>query len=100
MKQWTPGELEIALGKIEDALSRLVAECSDVAEFGSALRRATAQVEANAGEYVAYVNRRIDAMLVGLLRTHSHVPLMPAPASAPEPPPPIPPPQAHRHQHI
>lgn len=66
---WTPLQIEKALLRLEDALPRLVAENDDPRSFATAVRRASAEVEAHAGDFGPYVSRRIDAMLVALVRT-------------------------------
>ena len=66
---WTPLQIEKALLRLEDSLPRLVAEHDDPRAFSAAVRRASAEVEAHAGDFAPYVSRRIDAMLVALVRT-------------------------------
>ena len=65
---WTPLQIEKALLRIEDALPRLVAEHDDPRDFSAAVRRETADLEAHAGDFAPYVSRRIDALLVSLVR--------------------------------
>ena len=65
---WTPLEIEKALLRLEDALPRLVAEHDDPRAFSAAVRRETAEVEAHSGDFAPYVSRRIDALLVALVR--------------------------------
>ena len=74
---WNPLQIEKALLRLEDALPRLVAEHDDPRAFSAAVRRASAEVEAHAGDFAPYVSRRIDAMLVALVRAghgHGHAP--------------------------
>lgn len=66
---WTPLQIEKALLRLEDALPRLLAENDDPRAFSAAVRRESVEVEAHAGEFAPYVSRRIDAMLVALVRT-------------------------------
>ena len=65
---WTPLEIEKALLRLEDALPRMVAEHDDPHAFSDAVRRASAQVETHAGDFAPYVKRRIDSMLVSMVR--------------------------------
>ena len=65
---WTPLEIEKALLRLEDALPRLVAEHDDPRAFSAAVRRETADVETHSGIFAPYVSRRIDALLVALVR--------------------------------
>ncbi|HEU4813214.1 MAG TPA: hypothetical protein VFS99_03195 [Xanthomonadaceae bacterium] len=65
---WTPLEIERALLRLEDALPRLVAEHDDPRAFSAAVRRETADVEAHSGIFAPYVSRRIDALLVAMVR--------------------------------
>ena len=65
---WTPLEIEKALLRLEDALPRLVAEHDYPRAFSAAVRRETADVEAHSGDFAPYVSRRIDALLVALVR--------------------------------
>ena len=65
---WTPLQIEKALLRLEDALPRLVAEHDDPRAFSAAVRRESADVEAQSGDFAPYVSRRIDAMLVALVR--------------------------------
>ena len=74
--EWTALQIEKALGALEDALPRLVAEHEDPRAFAAAVRRAATEVERHAGDFAPYVSRRIDAMLVALVRSgdghHAH----------------------------
>ena len=65
---WTALQIEKALLRLEDSLPRLMAEHEDPRAFSAALRRASAEVESHAGDYGPYVSRRIDAMLVAMIR--------------------------------
>lgn len=72
---WNPLQIEKALLRLEDALPRLVAEHDDPRAFSAAVRRASEELEAHAGDFLPYVSRRIDAMLVALVRSSAgHVP--------------------------
>ena len=66
---WNPLQIEKALLRLEDALPRLMAEHDDPRAFSAAVRRESAEVEAHAGDFGPYVSRRIDAMLVALVRS-------------------------------
>ena len=68
---WNPLQIEKALLRLEDALPRLMAEHDDPRDFSAAVRRESAEVEANSGDFAPYVSRRIDAMLVAMVRSGS-----------------------------
>jgi len=65
---WTPLQIEKELLRLEDALPRMVAEHDDPHAFSNAVRRASETVESHAGDFAPYVRRRIDAMLVAMVR--------------------------------
>lgn len=67
--EWNPLQIEKALLRLEDALPRLMAEHDDPRAFSAAVRREAAEVEANSGDFAPYVSRRIDAMLVAMVRS-------------------------------
>ena len=66
---WNPLQIEKALLRLEDALPRLMAEHDDPRAFSAAVRSEAAEVEANSGDFAPYVSRRIDAMLVAMVRS-------------------------------
>ena len=65
---WNALQIEKALLRLEDSLPRLMAEHEDPRAFSAAVRRASEDVESHAGDYAPYVSRRIDAMLVAMVR--------------------------------
>ena len=67
--EWNPLQIEKALLRLEDALPRLMAEHDDPRAFSAAVRSEAAEVEANSGDFAPYVSRRIDAMLVAMVRS-------------------------------
>lgn len=69
---WNPLQIEKALLRLEDALPRLMAEHDDPRAFSAAVRQAATEVESNAGDFAPYVSRRIDAMLVAMVRSNDH----------------------------